>query len=251
MSTTQNENATRSTTVPHRNRNGWSVVPLRLFLGSLFVFAGYAKLSFASFFDPESTTGLRAIIDSVKPQSPIGAALGPLASHPALFGYFTAFAEIAIGLGLLTGLLIRIAALGGMALTGLIVLSVNWSSVREYTASGGWFTSVDLAVAAGLSVFLLGGAGPFSLDSALARVRARRDTQAADEPRLRDGEWEESRGRLQGGTAEPVTYPTAEPMAEPFSVAPQAPQAPQAPTGPGPSFSQDPSEPSHRSPDIE
>ena len=104
-------------------------------------------------------------MDAAKHGTPIGGLLGPLTDHPSLFGHITAFAEIAIGLGLLVGLLTRLAALGGMVLTALIVLSIDWGGVKQYTGSSGWFTSVDLAVAAALSVFLLGGAGPFSLDA--------------------------------------------------------------------------------------
>ena len=55
------------------------------------------------------------------------------------------------------------AALAGMVLTTMLVLSVNWNGVKEYTGSSGWFTSVELALAAALSIFLIGGAGPLAL----------------------------------------------------------------------------------------
>jgi thiosulfate dehydrogenase [quinone] large subunit len=182
---------------------------MRVFLAALFLFAGYAKLSYPGFFDPGSPTGLKASIDAVKHGTPIGGALGPLSSHPSLFGHITAYAELAIGLGLLVGLLTRIAALGGMVLTALIVLSINWGGVKQYTGSSGWFTSVDLAVAAALSVFLLGGAGPLSLDWLIARTRARRRARDDDEPGFRDNELEDSRRRLQGEptTQQPPTPP--------------------------------------------
>ena len=196
------EPAARSGFAAGFRANSWPVLPLRAFLAALFLFAGYAKFSYPHFFDPGSPTGLKASVDSVRHGTPIGAALGPLSDHPSLFGHLTAFAEIAIGLGLLVGLLTRIAALGGMVLTGLIVLSIDWGGVKQYTGSSGWFTSVDLAVAAALSVFLLGGAGPLSLDGWLVRSRARRRARDDAEPGFGDGELEDSRRRLQG---EPAT----------------------------------------------
>jgi thiosulfate dehydrogenase [quinone] large subunit len=182
--------------------NGWSVVPLRLFLAALFCFAGYAKFSYPGFFDPNSRNGFKSAVDAARTgDTPISGALGPLSDNASLFGHLTAYAEIAIGLGLLVGLLTRLAALGGMVLTTLIVLSINWNGVKEYTGSSGWFTSVELALAAALSVFLLGGPGPFALDNLFIRARERQRARDDAEPSFRESEIEDSRRRLQG---EPV-----------------------------------------------
>lgn len=190
-----------------RRANGWPVLPMRLFLAAVFLFAGYAKLVYPHFLDPNSGTGFRASVAAARSGTPIGGLLGPLTDHASLFGHLTAYAEIAIGLGLLVGLLTRVAAGGGMVLVGLIVLSIDWGGVKEYTGSSGWFTSVDLAVAAGLSVFLLGGADPFSLDALFWRARLRRHARDDAEPGFRDNELAESRARLQGEPypAEPDT----------------------------------------------
>ncbi|MDQ1743617.1 MAG: thiosulfate dehydrogenase (quinone) large subunit [Pseudonocardiales bacterium] len=187
--------------------NGWPVVPLRLFLAALFGFAGYAKFSYPRFFDPASPNGFKAAVDAARHNTPIGGLMGPLADHASFFGHLTAVAEIAIGLGLLVGLLTRLAALGGMALTTMIVLSINWGGVKEYTGSSGWFTSAELAIAAALSVFLLGGAGPFALDNLFVRARERQRARDDAEPGFRDSEYEDSRRRLQG---EPAPVPAGE-----------------------------------------
>lgn len=184
--------------IRRRRANGWPVLPMRLFLAGVFLFAGYAKLVYPHFLDPNSTAGFRASVASAKHGTPIGGLLGPLTDHASLFGHLTAYAELAIGLGLLVGLLTRVAAAGGMVLMAMIVLSIDWGGVKEYTGSSGWFTSVDLAVGAGLSVFLLGGADPFSLDALFWRARLRRRAAEDDEPGFRDNELAESRARLQG-----------------------------------------------------
>jgi thiosulfate dehydrogenase [quinone] large subunit len=183
--------------------NSWATVPLRVFLAAAFLFAGYAKLTYPGFLDPHASFGFRSAVVSAKQGTPIGGLMGPLGDHTSLFGHITAYAEIAIGLGLLVGLLTRLASLGGMVLTGLIVLSINWPSVKQYTGSGGWFTSVDLAFIAALSVFLLGGAGPLSFDRGISAVRARRAARDDGEPAYRDAdaELEASRSRLRGDAA--------------------------------------------------
>ena len=188
---------------PRRIRaNGWPVLPLRLFLAALFCFAGYAKLTYPDFFEPDSRNGFKSTVDAASEgDSPLAGMLGPLVDHPSLFGHITAYAEIAIGLGLLVGLLTRFAALGGMILTTLILLSIDWNGVKEYTGSSGWFTAVDLAVAAALSIFLLGGPGPLALDNLFIRARERQRARDDDEPGFRDSDLDESRRRLQGEPA--------------------------------------------------
>jgi thiosulfate dehydrogenase [quinone] large subunit len=190
-----------------RRANGWPVLPMRIFLAAVFLFAGYAKLVYPHFLDPNSTAGFRASVASAKHGTPIGGLLGPLTDHASLFGHLTAFAELAIGLGLLVGLLTRVAAAGGMVLMAMIVLSIDWVGVKEYTGSSGWFTSVDLAVGAGLSVFLLGGADPFSLDALFWRFRLRRRAAEDAEPGFRDNELAESRARLRGQPDPDQPYP--------------------------------------------
>ena len=198
MSKTEAASTPAAVPLGRRYANGWPVIPMRVFLAALFAFAGYAKLSYPRFFDPNSPSGLKASVDAVKHGTPIGSVLGPLSDHPSVYGHITAYAEIAIGLGLLVGLLTRIAALGGMVLTALIVLSIDWGGVKEYTGSSGWYTSVDLAVAAALSVFLLGGAGPLSLDALYLYRRNKRRARDDADPSFRDSELEDSRRRLQG-----------------------------------------------------
>jgi thiosulfate dehydrogenase [quinone] large subunit len=216
------DNGTVKTPRMSRFANSWAILPMRAFLGALFVFAGYAKFSYPGFFDPKSQVGLKATIDAVKADSPIGGLLGPLSSHSSLFGHVTAVAEIAIGLGLLVGLLARIAALGGIALTTLIALTVNWNGIKQYTASSGWFTSVDIAVAVALTVFVIGGAGPLSLDRAIWAARTRRLAKDDGDPSFNDSEIEDSRRRLRGDgiedrPADPPTQQLPVPEATPAS----------------------------------
>ncbi|HEX8079617.1 MAG TPA: DoxX family protein [Jatrophihabitans sp.] len=187
---------------PRRIRaNGWPVLPLRLFLGALFCFAGYAKFSYPGFFDEGSRNGFQSAARAASEGTPLSGLMSPLVDNPSVFGHITAISEIAIGLGLIVGLLTRIAALAGMVLVTSILLSVNWTGVKEYTGSSGWFTAVDLAIAAALSIFLLGGSGPLALDNLFIRARDRQRARDEAEPSFRDSDIDDSRRRLQGDPA--------------------------------------------------
>lgn len=196
---------------PRRIRaNGWPVLPLRLFLGALFCFAGYAKFSYPGFFDEGSRNGFQSATRAASEGTPLSFLMDPLVDNPSVFGHITAVSEIAIGLGLIVGLLTRMAALAGMILTTSILLSIDWNGVKEYTGTSGWFTAVDLAIAAALSIFLLGGSGPFALDNLFIRARERQRARDEAEPSFRDSDIDDSRRRLQGEPAYGAAGATAQ-----------------------------------------
>jgi len=76
----------RARTWRERFANNWPVVPMRIFLGSLFLFAAYAKFSYPGFFDDNVASGLKQVIIRVKPDSPIGSMLQPLIDHAVRAG---------------------------------------------------------------------------------------------------------------------------------------------------------------------
>lgn len=223
-----------------RFSNGWPTIPLRGFLAAIFLFGSYAKFTYPDFFNPDASFGFKSSVESARHGTPLGGLMGPLSDHASVFGHITAVAELLIGLGLLVGLLTRVAALGGIVLVVTIVLSIDWPAVKEYTGNGGWFTSVDLAVAAALSVFLLGGAGPLSLDGAVGALRRRSRAKAeqadAVEPRYTDpaSDLEDSRRRLRGdddpasGFTGPLPTPGGAPVAasaDGYGLPPETPAA--------------------------
>ena len=186
------------------------MLPLRLFLGALFCFAGYAKFSYPGFFDEGSRNGFQSATRAASEGTPLSFLMDPLVDNPSVFGHITAVSEIAIGLGLLVGLLTRMAALAGMILTTSILLSIDWNGVKEYTGTSGWFTAVDLAIAAALSIFLLGGSGPLALDNLFIRARERQRARDEAEPSFRDSDIDDSRRRLQGEPAYGAAAATAQ-----------------------------------------
>jgi thiosulfate dehydrogenase [quinone] large subunit len=164
---------------------GRVLLPLRGFLSVVFLYAGVSKIADRSFLDRTSPTSIRAQVLAVKHSSPIGGLLGPVTAHSFAFGLFMAFAEIAVGLGLLLGLLTRIAAAGGMVLALSLWLTVSWRAEP-------WFTSADLVYLFALTPLLVGGAQVLSLDGWLAQAR---------EQHLGIGEDRTRRTLLAGGVA--------------------------------------------------
>ena len=157
-------------------KDGRPLLPLRAFLGIVFLYAGISKIADRHFLDGTSPTSIHAQVVAVKAASPIGGLLGPVVDHSFAFGLFMALAEIAVGLGVLLGLLARVAAAGGMLIALSLWLTVSWQAEP-------WFTSADVVYLFALSPLLLGGAGDFSVDDWLARARQQHPGAAEDQTR--------------------------------------------------------------------
>ena len=141
----------------------WILLPLRLFLGVTFLYAGLSKIAQRSFLDASSPTSMHATLVAVKGSSPIGGLLGPVVDHTFAFGVFMALAETAVGIGTLLGLLSRIASIGGMVLSFSLFLTVSWEASP-------WYTGADIVYLFAFTPLLLAGALPFSADEWLARA---------------------------------------------------------------------------------
>ena len=143
---------------------GWVMLPLRVFLGIVYLYAGISKLADRRFLDGSSPLSIHSTVVAVRHGSPIGSLLGPVVDHSFAFGLFMAFAEIAVGLGVLLGLFTRIAAAGGMVLALSLWLTVSWNAEP-------WFTSADVVYLFALTPLLVGGAaGVLSVDAWLAQA---------------------------------------------------------------------------------
>ena len=105
----------------------WVLLPLRLFLGITFVYAGIQKFTDPQFFHPGTIGFIGKQMATFAKGSPIGGfLLNVAAPHALLFGYLVAYGEIAIGLGVLVGFLFRPAAFFGMLLSLIFFFSVTW-----------------------------------------------------------------------------------------------------------------------------
>lgn len=107
--------------------NKWVIVPLRLFMGVTFVYAGIQKLTDPQYFNPTARGYIGHQIAAFAIGSPLHGFLANVAvPHAALFGGMVAYGELAIGLGVLLGLLLRPAALFGLLINLVFFLSADW-----------------------------------------------------------------------------------------------------------------------------
>jgi thiosulfate dehydrogenase [quinone] large subunit len=145
------------------------LLPLRLFLGVTFCYAGLTKLGdphyLAGAADPASyLSQLQAALAAHSPAAP----LLRLARHaPTATGTALAFGELAVGLGTLLGLFGRVAAAGGALLSLTFFLTVSW---RTHP----YFLGNDLAYLMAWTPLALAGAPTLSLDAWLAARREAR-----------------------------------------------------------------------------
>jgi thiosulfate dehydrogenase [quinone] large subunit len=136
----------------------YALLPLRIFLGITFIYAGLDKLTdphyLAGLGDPLSFT---AMTQGVKGGSPVGALLGVALHAPTAFALAIAYGELAAGLGILLGLLGRIAAIGGALLNLSFFLTVSWQVTPYYLGN-------DLIYLMAWLPFVLAGTPYLSLD---------------------------------------------------------------------------------------
>ena len=148
-----------------------ALLPLRLFFGVTFIYAGLQKLTDPQFFSPTAPGFIgHQMSGFVHAGSPLAPLLTHLAvPHAAQFGALIALCELWVGLSALLGLLTRLGALGGLAISLTFYLTATWT-VRPY------FLGADLPYALGWLTLALAGPGIYSLDEyffgRLLRTRA-------------------------------------------------------------------------------
>ncbi len=156
---------------------GWYLLPLRLFLGVTFLFAGLQKLANPDFFRSSSPTSIHAQLIGAERSSPIHGLLSHLLSIAPAVGLVIALGEVAIGLGILVGLWMRVASVAGMALSFGLFLTASFHSSPYYTGSDivFFFAWTPLALA--------GAAGAPALDTWFALTTAPAPDRSGTLPR--------------------------------------------------------------------
>jgi thiosulfate dehydrogenase [quinone] large subunit len=145
---------------------GWALMPLRLFLGATFLFAGLQKLADPRFFENSSPTSIHAQLAGSARSSPIHGLVGHLVPVADGVGLVISLGEVAIGLGILVGLLMRVAAVAGMVLSFGLFLTVSFHSSPYFTGSDIVFLFAWTPIA------LAGAAGAPAIDTWLAGQQA-------------------------------------------------------------------------------
>lgn len=157
-----------------------ALVPLRVFLGVTFVYAGIQKLSDPGFLNPAAPTFIGTQLRSFAAGTPGGFLLRTFAiPDPKLAGIAVALVEIAVGLLVLVGLTTRAAAAVGLLLNLVLFLTNSWKTSPYFLGSDIIF------VFAWLPFVLAGASGQPALDHQLGRIAGLR--HAAARPTRRPG----------------------------------------------------------------
>jgi thiosulfate dehydrogenase [quinone] large subunit len=115
--------------IPQRITPGLALLPVRLFLGVTFVYAGYQKLSDPGFLHPGAATYIGTQLHAFANGTPGGFLLRWFAiPQPRVAGVGVALTEIVIGLLTLSGVLTRAAAAAGLALNLVLFLTASWTT---------------------------------------------------------------------------------------------------------------------------
>jgi len=145
----------------------WALLPLRLFLGVTFAFAGLQKLANPAFFTARSPSSIQAQMIGAARFSPIHSLLHAMIPHAVVIGWVIAYGELAIGIGTLLGLKTRIAAVAGAFLSLNLFLAISFHSSP-------YFTGADIVFFfAWLPLIVAGGGSRLSADALIARAAAK------------------------------------------------------------------------------
>ncbi|MFG3054318.1 DoxX family membrane protein [Kitasatospora sp. NPDC048239] len=139
---------------------GLVLLPLRVVLGSLSVYAGFSKLCDPVYFDGGERGSMMRWLSSLHPWKVADPLLAFAMAHPVGSGLVVSFTEIVVGVLTILGLWQRLAAGAAMLLSAALLFTVSWRSVPVYDTP-------DLIFLAAWSPLLIAGAPFASLDGRL------------------------------------------------------------------------------------
>ncbi|MFG2111112.1 DoxX family protein [Streptomyces sp. NPDC048718] len=147
---------------PGRRMNlGVVLLPLRVFLGCISVYAGMGKLCDPVYFDGGERGSLVKTLHALHPWPPAEPLRDFALQHPVGSGLTVAFLQIIVGVLTALGLWQRIAAAVGAVLSAALILTLSWKSVPAYETP-------DIIYLAAWSPLIIAGAPVYSLDGRLA-----------------------------------------------------------------------------------
>ena len=147
---------------PGRRMNlGVVLLPLRVFLGFISVYAGMGKLCDPVYFDGGERGSMVKWLNTLHPWE-VAEPLRQFAlQHPVGAGLVIAFLQVIVGVLTVLGLWQRVAAVVGALLSAALLLTVSWKTVPAYDAP-------DIIYLAAWSPLIIAGAPVYSVDGRLA-----------------------------------------------------------------------------------
>ena len=147
---------------PGRRMNlGVVLLPLRVFLGFISIYAGMGKLCDPVYFDGGKRGSMVKWLNTLHPWE-VAEPLRQFAlQHPVGAGLVIAFLQVIVGVLTVLGLWQRVAAVVGALLSAALIVTVSWKTVPAYDAP-------DIIYLAAWSPLIIAGAPVYSIDGRLA-----------------------------------------------------------------------------------
>ncbi|WP_411071179.1 DoxX family protein [Streptomyces sp. cmx-4-25] len=156
------QDSVRHAYYPGRRMNlGVVLLPLRVFLGFISVYAGMGKLCDPVYFDGGERGSMVKWLNSLHPWALAEPLRDFALQHPVGAGLTVAFLQVVVGVLTILGLWQRVAAVVGALLSAALLLTVSWKSVPVYD-------SADIIYLAAWTPLIMAGAPVYSLDGRLA-----------------------------------------------------------------------------------
>ncbi|MFJ9816844.1 DoxX family membrane protein [Streptomyces sp. NPDC101151] len=153
---------------PGRRMNlGVVLLPLRIFLGFISIYAGMGKLCDPVYFDGGKRGSMVTWLNTLHPWE-VAEPLRLFAlHHPVGSGLVIAFFQVVVGVLTVLGCWQRVAAVVGALLSAALIVTVSWKTVPAYDAP-------DIIYLAAWSPLIIAGAPVYSIDGRLAGSAWRR-----------------------------------------------------------------------------
>ncbi|MFJ6719774.1 DoxX family membrane protein [Streptomyces sp. NPDC091259] len=147
---------------PGRRMNlGVVLLPLRVFLGFISIYAGMGKLCDPVYFDGGERGSMVTWLHTLHPWALAEPLRDFALAHPVGSGLTVAFLQVIVGVLTVFGLWQRFAACFGALLSAALLMTVSWKTVPAYDAP-------DIIYLAAWSPLIIAGAPVYSLDGRLA-----------------------------------------------------------------------------------
>ncbi|MYY83383.1 DoxX family membrane protein [Streptomyces sp. SID335] len=147
---------------PGRRMNlGVVLLPMRVFLGFISIYAGMGKLCDPVYFDGGQRGSMVKWLNSLHPWALAEPLRDFALQHPVGAGLCIAFLQVVVGVLTVLGLWQRVAASVGVLLSAALIVTVSWKTVPAYDAP-------DIIYLAAWSPLIIAGAPVYSVDGRLA-----------------------------------------------------------------------------------
>ncbi|MGV9754394.1 DoxX family membrane protein [Streptomyces tricolor] len=164
----QGDDPARHAYYPGRRLNlGVVLLPLRIFLGFISIYAGMGKLCDPVYFDGGERGSMVKWLNTLHPWD-VAEPLRQFAlQHPVGSGLVIAFLQVVVGVLTVLGCWQRVTAVVGALLSAALIVTVSWKTVPVYDAP-------DIIYLAAWSPLIIAGAPVYSVDGRLAGSAWRR-----------------------------------------------------------------------------